>query len=144
MRPYSCQPTAARTLPITAHRKLRTSPPLCVQPRFGPAPRDLKKRARFPSLLSTREPNRRTPPNLVGWAAMWEKLQARPLWIICVLGTVLMLALVVADRARPGGRAIVKLSGVDPLSYFAVSHSLLFDRDLDLGNQYETLIAARG
>ncbi len=75
---------------------------------------------------------------------MWEKLQARPLRIICVLGTVLVLALLLFDQARPGGRPILKLSGVDPLSYFAVSHSLLFDRDLDLGNQYETLIAARG
>jgi hypothetical protein len=75
---------------------------------------------------------------------MWKALEARPLWVICVLGTVLVLALLLADRARPGGRPILKISGVDPISYFSVTHSLLFDRDLDLRNQYDRMIAVRG
>src|SRR5262245_55126178 len=75
---------------------------------------------------------------------MWKALAARPLQVLCLLGILLALALGLADRARPGGRPIVKITGLDAVSYFSVSHSLLFDHDVYLTNQYETLVAARG
>lgn len=68
----------------------------------------------------------------------------RPLRIIALLGIALALVLALADRAKPGGRPIVKVTGVDAVCYFSVAHSLLFDRDLDLGNQYRTLLAEKG
>ena len=49
---------------------------------------------------------------------------------------VLMAGFVVADGFAPGGRRIAKVAGVDPPSYFAVAHSLLFDHDFDLRNEY--------
>lgn len=56
-----------------------------------------------------------------------------------LLGALLAGLLLTADTLRPGGRAIVKISGVDAAAYFAVAHSLLLDRDLDLTNQYQVI-----
>jgi hypothetical protein len=38
-----------------------------------------------------------------------------------------------------GGRNIVKITGVDAVYYFATAHSLLFDRDFDLTNEFQVL-----
>lgn len=56
-----------------------------------------------------------------------------------LLGALLAGLLLTADALRPGGRAVVKISGVDAVGYFAVAHSLLIDRDLDLTNQYQVI-----
>jgi hypothetical protein len=56
-----------------------------------------------------------------------------------LLGALLAGLLLTADALRPGGRGIVKISGVDAAAYFAVAHSLLMDRDLDLTNQYQAI-----
>jgi len=56
-----------------------------------------------------------------------------------LLGALLAGLLLTADALRPGGRAVVKISGVDAAAYFAVAHSLLLDRDLDLTNQYQVI-----
>ena len=40
------------------------------------------------------------------------------------------------DAKAPGGRALAKIDGVDPVAYYAMTHSLAFDRDFDLSNEY--------
>lgn len=56
-----------------------------------------------------------------------------------LLGALLAGLLLTADALRPAGRAVVKIGGVDAAAYFAVAHSLLMDRDLDLTNQYQAI-----
>jgi hypothetical protein len=55
---------------------------------------------------------------------------------LSILTILLMSGFVLADGFAPGGRRIAKVTGVDPPAYFGVSHSLLFDRDFDLSNEY--------
>ncbi|MGA8595369.1 MAG: hypothetical protein WB676_11560 [Bryobacteraceae bacterium] len=43
---------------------------------------------------------------------------------------------IIADAFAPGGRPIIKLDGVDPAAYYLTTHSLLFDGDVDLKNQF--------
>jgi hypothetical protein len=59
-------------------------------------------------------------------------------YIILGLFTIfLALGFLVADRLSPAGRRIAKIAGVDPPAYFAVSHSMLFDHDFDLANEFQ-------
>ncbi len=70
------------------------------------------------------------------------RVTARKYWpqlLIIVFGFGLASALFVLQRAPVGGRNIVKITGVDAVYYFATAHSLLFDRDFDLTNQFEFL-----
>jgi hypothetical protein len=53
-----------------------------------------------------------------------------------------MAAFVLIDRAMPAGRRLAKIEGVDPPAYFGVSHSLLFDHDFDLGNEFQRIAPA--
>ena len=60
---------------------------------------------------------------------------------LCYLALALFtLALVVAfiaiDTLAPAGRRLAKVAGVDPPDYFSVSHSVLFDHDFDLSNEW--------
>ena len=61
------------------------------------------------------------------------------LGLIAAGGAVLFALLLFADGLQPAGRRLLKLSGADPISYYAVSHSLFFDHDLDLTNEYDRL-----
>jgi hypothetical protein len=67
---------------------------------------------------------------------------ARKYWpqlLIIIFGLGLASALFVLQRAPVGGRNIVKITGVDAVYYFATAHSLLFDRDYDLTNEFQFL-----
>ena len=66
-------------------------------------------------------------------------LNARVTALIWTAGAVLTLALCLAARTPLGGRTIVRISGVDSVCYFGTAHSLLFDRDFDLTNQFARL-----
>ena len=59
--------------------------------------------------------------------------------LIVVFGLGLASALFFLQRAPVGGRSIVKITGVDAVYYFATAHSLLFDRDYDLTNDFQSL-----
>jgi hypothetical protein len=65
------------------------------------------------------------PRHLV--AAIW----VFGLALVCVLGGL--------DRFAPAGRSVVKISGVDAVTYYSVARSLLFDHDFDLANEFEVL-----
>ena len=58
---------------------------------------------------------------------------------IIIFGFGLAAALFVLQSAPVGGRNIVKITGVDAVYYFATAHSMLFDRDFDLTNQFQSL-----
>jgi len=55
------------------------------------------------------------------------------------LGAMLAAALFVGGRIVPAGRPIIRIDGVDPACYYNTAHSMLFDRDFDLTNQYGRL-----
>jgi hypothetical protein len=58
---------------------------------------------------------------------------------ILTVGLALALFLIVANKFEPGGRRIIKIGGIDAVAYYGTAHSLLFDRDFDLTNQYAVL-----
>jgi len=62
-----------------------------------------------------------------------------PQLLIVLFGLGLSAALFALQRAPVGGRSIVKITGVDAVYYFATAHSLLFDRDFDLTNEFQVL-----
>jgi hypothetical protein len=49
------------------------------------------------------------------------------------------LLFVFASVFSPGDRPIVKITGIDTVAYYGTAHSLLFDQDFDLSNQFEVL-----
>ena len=51
----------------------------------------------------------------------------------------MLLGFAVVDRLAPGGRRLAKVAGVDTVNYFAISHSLLFDHDFNLTNEFERI-----
>ncbi len=58
---------------------------------------------------------------------------------IWAFGVLLLLVLLATQRISPGGRSPVKISGIDSVCYFATAHSLLFDGDFDLTNEFAIL-----
>jgi hypothetical protein len=58
---------------------------------------------------------------------------------LILAGFTILLALtyVVADGFAPAGRRLARVAGVDPPAYFGVSHSLLFDHNFDLTNEFQ-------
>src|SRR6266511_3929399 len=58
---------------------------------------------------------------------------------ILTVGQALTTVLIVANKFEPGGRRIIKIGGIDAVAYYGTAHSLLFDRDFDLTNQYAVL-----
>ena len=57
--------------------------------------------------------------------------------ILGIFAVVLTASFVIVDRIAPAGRRLAKVAGVDPPAYFGTAHSLLFDRDFDLSNEYQ-------
>ena len=53
-----------------------------------------------------------------------------------LFGALLSLLFFLIDGTAPAGRSLAKIEGVDPVAYYAMAHSLLFDRDFDLSNEY--------
>ena len=47
--------------------------------------------------------------------------------------------LFVLDTLSPADRPVIRMSGVDSVAYFGTAHSLLFDFDFDLTNEYAVL-----
>ena len=62
---------------------------------------------------------------------------SRRQWAIVVGMAISLIVLFLAlNRLAPGGRPVAGIRGVDPAGYFAAAHSILFDHDLDLSNEY--------
>lgn len=59
--------------------------------------------------------------------------------ILIAFAIVLAGAFVVVDQIEPGGRRLAKIQGEDPVNYFGIAHSLLFDHDVNLNNELEKL-----
>jgi hypothetical protein len=58
---------------------------------------------------------------------------------VLLLGLFLVAFLFLADSRLPQGDGLIKVQGVDEVVYYGTSHSLLFDRDVDLSNEYDRL-----
>lgn len=76
-----------------------------------------------------------TPESEPGRSAL-AKFLLPSFWI---LGLVMALGLVLAERYGPEKLRLIKITGIDAVSYYSVTHSLLFDQDFDLTNQYAAL-----
>jgi hypothetical protein len=59
------------------------------------------------------------------------------LWIILAFSLVNLTTFLVLDRIAPAGKRLVKVKGEDPVNYFGIAHSILFDHDFNLNNEYE-------
>jgi hypothetical protein len=59
--------------------------------------------------------------------------------IITGLGVLVVALLLVFDVTSPAGRPVLKISGNDSVGYFGTAHSLLFDFDFNLTNEYAIL-----
>lgn len=56
--------------------------------------------------------------------------------IVGAFALTLLLAFAALDALAPAGRRLAKVGGEDPVAYFGIAHSLLFDGDFDLTNEY--------
>ncbi len=56
--------------------------------------------------------------------------------ILIGFAVLLLTVFVVLDAAAPGGRRLAKIEGVDTVNYFGITHSLLFDHDFNLTNEF--------
>lgn len=59
--------------------------------------------------------------------------------IIVAFGVFIATLLLALNAMSPAGRPILKVRGVDSVGYFATAHSLLFDLDFDLTDEYAVL-----
>jgi len=59
------------------------------------------------------------------------------LWIIFAFSLAILGAYITLDQIAPAGRRLIKIRGEDPVNYFGIAHSVLFDRDFNLNNEYE-------
>jgi hypothetical protein len=56
---------------------------------------------------------------------------------IAAFSIVLILAFITLDQIQPAGRRLAKVTGEDAVNYFGIAHSLLFDHDFNLTNEFE-------
>ena len=61
------------------------------------------------------------------------------LWTIIAFTIVLLAGFVVLDQIAPTGKRFIKIRGIDTVSYFATAHSVLFDHDFNLNNEYQRM-----
>jgi hypothetical protein len=61
------------------------------------------------------------------------------LWLILAFSLAILGAYITLDQIAPAGRRLVKIRGEDPVNYFGIAHSVLFDRDFNLNNEYERM-----
>jgi hypothetical protein len=59
------------------------------------------------------------------------------LWIVLAFSVANLAAFIVLDGIAPAGRRLAKIRGEDPVNYFGIAHSLLFDHDFNLNNEYQ-------
>lgn len=59
------------------------------------------------------------------------------LWIIFGFSIAILGAFITLDQMAPAGRRLAKIKGEDPVGYFGIAHSVLFDHDYNLNNEYE-------
>ena len=59
--------------------------------------------------------------------------------VIVTWGLILTLALVGLNGISIGGRTVLSIKGLDPMYYFGTSHSLLFEHNFDLRNEFAVL-----
>jgi hypothetical protein len=57
-------------------------------------------------------------------------------YILAGFLVILLLGFTVLDYVAPSGRHLSTIAGVDKVNYFDTTHSLLFDRDFNLNNEY--------
>src|ERR1041385_1788613 len=61
----------------------------------------------------------------------------RPQWlVVCSIPVFLVAAFLLVNYAAPGGRPLAGIRGIDSVGYFGIAHSLLFDRNFDLSDEY--------
>jgi hypothetical protein len=63
--------------------------------------------------------------------------RGRGLWIIFAFSLAILGTYITLDQIAPAGRRLVKIRGEDPVNYFGIAHSILFDHDYNLNNEYE-------
>jgi len=63
--------------------------------------------------------------------------RGRGLWIIFAFSLAILGTYITLDQIAPAGRRLVKIRGEDPVNYFGIAHSVLFDHDYNLNNEYE-------
>ena len=59
-----------------------------------------------------------------------------PYYVLAGFTALLAIGFGVLDYVAPAGRPLAKVAGYDPVNYFAISHSLLFDHDFNLNNEF--------
>src|SRR5580698_10596378 len=65
------------------------------------------------------------------------RFSPRSSYIVLIGFTVLLLITFLAlDHIAPAGRRLAKIAGFDPVNYFDIAHSLLFDHDFNLNNEF--------
>jgi hypothetical protein len=57
-------------------------------------------------------------------------------FVIAAFTLFLILSYLVIDRFAPAGRRLAKITGEDTVGYFGIAHSILFDQDFNLNNEY--------
>jgi hypothetical protein len=58
-------------------------------------------------------------------------------YTLSAFAVLLLVFFVTLDRVEPGGTRLIKVKGVDTVNYFGISHSLLFDHDFNLNNEFD-------
>jgi len=61
------------------------------------------------------------------------------LLLIAGFTLVLLTSFIALDQLAPAGRRLAKVHGEDPVSYFAIAHSVLFDHDFNQSNEFERM-----
>lgn len=61
------------------------------------------------------------------------------LWVILAFSLAILAAYITLDQIAPAGRRLVKIRGEDPVNYFGIAHSVLFDHDFNLNNEYKRM-----
>jgi hypothetical protein len=65
--------------------------------------------------------------------------RGRGLWIILAFSLAVLGTYITLDQIAPAGRRLVKIRGEDPVNYFGIAHSVIFDHDFNLNNEYERM-----
>ncbi|MDE3198311.1 MAG: hypothetical protein KGN84_18325 [Acidobacteriota bacterium] len=60
-------------------------------------------------------------------------------WMVAGFGVLMIVAFIALDRVAPADRRLVKIRGEDPVAYFGMAHSVLFDHDFDLSNEFRNV-----